>query len=48
MLLKLSYFAVNKGKNLIYRVFIKVEMMAFWFYEEFHIIYFQMGFDTAL
>ena len=48
MLLKVNYFAADKGKSLICGAFIKSEMILSCMYAEFHIIYFQMIFYTVL
>ena len=45
---KINYFAADKGKSLICRVFIKADMILFCVYAEFHIIYFQMIFYTVV
>ena len=44
---KVNYFAADKSKSLICRVFMKIEMILFCVYAEFHIIYFQMVFYTV-
>ena len=44
---KVNYFAADKGKSLICRVFIKPDMILLWVYVEFHMIYFQMIFYTV-
>ena len=48
MLLKVNYFAAEKGIRLICRVFIKALMILLCLHMKFHINYFKMTFDTVL
>ena len=48
MILKVNYFAANKGKWLACTVFVKVKMIFLCVYVELQIIYFQMIFCTVL
>ena len=45
---KVNYFAVDKDKSLICRVFLKAGMVLFCMYVKFRIIYFQMVFYTVV
>ena len=45
---KAKYFAADKNKSLICRVFIKTDMALFCVYAKFLIIYFQMIFYTVI
>ena len=45
---KSNDFAADKNKSLIWRVFIKPDMVFFCVYVKFHIIYFQMIFYTVV
>ena len=45
---KVNYFAADKGKTLICRVFIKADMVLFCVYVKSHIFYFQMIFYTVV
>ena len=48
MILKVNYFAADKGKWLTCTVFVKVKMIFLCAYVELQIIYFQMIFCTVL
>ena len=48
MLLKVNFFAAQKGKSLNCRVFIEAEMSFLCVYAKFHIIYFQIIFYSSL
>ena len=47
MLLKVNFFAADKGKSFICRAFIKLEMILLSMYAEFHRIYCQLIFYNS-